>query len=295
MDLPVELRVQVYRDHFILPEPMELWAETGDLKADHRVRSSTGAYYRRLINSRRLNLSFLRTCKQIHEEAAQVFYGQNEFRFSGKNGVMIACGFIHKISVPHWKWIQHLTIAMPLCSEDESIFAVDGNPSTKKRVNEVCDNAPFPFPKALRWDYSHPEAFRLLFVRIEKMESLKTLSLVLPETFRLAYSYFRYCPLMEPLDKMITARPYLNVQIIWMVRRDEELIGREGADGALDSIIRGLPDRQPQILGTLKKLGVWHHRVAYYNRWGRWALEDWDATEGPLDMVQAIRHIFAEV
>lgn len=96
---------------------MELWAETGDFNEDYNTRNRTGYAYKRMIKPRNLSLGLVGLHKQYGSEAAQVFYGQNEFRFSGVNGVMIACDFIHKIGIRNWNWAQHLTIGMPLTSE----------------------------------------------------------------------------------------------------------------------------------------------------------------------------------
>jgi hypothetical protein len=34
MDLPTELRLMIYQYHFVSPEPIEMWAETGHVYAD---------------------------------------------------------------------------------------------------------------------------------------------------------------------------------------------------------------------------------------------------------------------
>lgn len=76
--------------------------------------------YGRLIGRHQHPLGLLRTCKVIHQEASEIFYGQNKFRFSGIDGCIVASAFLHTIHPKNWQWLTSLTIAMPFSSRDRS-------------------------------------------------------------------------------------------------------------------------------------------------------------------------------
>ncbi|CAO2649858.1 Nn.00g011500.m01.CDS01 [Neocucurbitaria sp. VM-36] len=98
LDLPAELRVKIYRNAFLFEEPIEFYARTDSVNHDYWVRKDTHTFLMNLIKRRLLNLGFLRTCRTVQSEGSEVFYGENEFRFSGLNGHMVANLFIRKIS-----------------------------------------------------------------------------------------------------------------------------------------------------------------------------------------------------
>jgi hypothetical protein len=77
------------------------------------VRKNNKKWLPEQIKFRRLNLSLLRTCRTINVEGSQVFYGDNEFRFSEINGHMVANLFVRKIYKQHLCWIKALTIPIP--------------------------------------------------------------------------------------------------------------------------------------------------------------------------------------
>ncbi|KAF3038646.1 hypothetical protein E8E12_005295 [Didymella heteroderae] len=122
LELPTELRLRIYICALVLPE-------TGIGKQDFWQRRLDKKFYRRIFNRENVNLGFLRVCKQVNAEAAQVFYGQNEFRFSGTNGCIVAAAFVYTIKARNTHWLAHLTIAMPLLTEDRSIYANEGTAS----------------------------------------------------------------------------------------------------------------------------------------------------------------------
>jgi hypothetical protein len=94
------------------------------------------AYYsRRVKNGHKLqklfrtkgvhNLGLLRTSKQVNLKVAEIFYGNNEFRFSGLNGHMVASAYAMKIGLRNLNFIQSITIAMPFLSEERGHRAVN--------------------------------------------------------------------------------------------------------------------------------------------------------------------------
>jgi hypothetical protein len=93
--------------------PVEFWAEVDCYGNARKQRSQDAEKLRSAIASRKLNLDFLRTCRRAQFEGSEVFYGENEFRFSGVSGHIIANLFVRKVST---EWLTSLTIAMPIHS-----------------------------------------------------------------------------------------------------------------------------------------------------------------------------------
>jgi len=85
LELPTKLRLEIYKYALVLPVPIEFLPDTGSDRQTFCQRHHDEKFYRRLFNRNNINLGFLRACKQVSREAAEVFYGQNEFRFSGTN------------------------------------------------------------------------------------------------------------------------------------------------------------------------------------------------------------------
>lgn len=108
MDLPTEIRIEILRLVLRSKEPIELWAEDkSDRRAAHwKYRRAT------MTLSGHLPVRILRCCKALNEEGGQIYYGENEFRFSGSlNAWVIACGFLFTIGPRHSKWLTSLTLA----------------------------------------------------------------------------------------------------------------------------------------------------------------------------------------
>jgi hypothetical protein len=115
MKLPTELRVQILRYVLVSPDPIELWPETGLRYNEIMARKRNHRKWRAAISGpkRKFQVQLLRCCKQLNEEGAEIFYGENHFRFSGSNGWVVAAGWFHKIGLRHTKWLTRLTLPVP--------------------------------------------------------------------------------------------------------------------------------------------------------------------------------------
>lgn len=137
LKLATELCLEIYKYALVLPMPIEFWPDTGTGRQDFWQRCHDGKFYRRCFNRRNINLGLLRVSEQVNEEAYQVFYGQNEIRFSGINGCIIAAAFVYTIKARNTRWLTNVTIAMSLFTENRYIYANEGNPETHNRFWEV--------------------------------------------------------------------------------------------------------------------------------------------------------------
>jgi hypothetical protein len=143
----------VYSHVLEFNELIELWAETGDVYADRRRRRENRTILRRRFGkNEESNLGLLRTCKQVNTEAAELFYGKNEFRFSGINGHMAAWAFVSKIGRHNLNFIKSITLSMPFWSVSRGMYGENWNPDNGRRIHELYNRRPFPCPATEKRD-----------------------------------------------------------------------------------------------------------------------------------------------
>lgn len=56
----------------------------------------------------------LRVCKKIHNEIADLFYGQQSFRFTNTNGFSALAVWLHTIRPRNLEYLQHITVQLPV-------------------------------------------------------------------------------------------------------------------------------------------------------------------------------------
>ncbi|KAF2029466.1 hypothetical protein EK21DRAFT_112840 [Setomelanomma holmii] len=119
--LPDELRKVVYKYLLVSRQPIKMWEETGKVYQNQNWRRQyTDIMSREICTGRkRCNLGLLRTGKLINAKAAEILYGQNEFRFSGKNRLMAAFAYVTKIGPGNLDYMTSLTVGMPFRSSNE--------------------------------------------------------------------------------------------------------------------------------------------------------------------------------
>lgn len=154
-------------------------------------------------------------------------------------------------------------------------------------MKESCNRSPFPFPRQLRWDYGHNEALLILALRMQKMDLLRKVTLVLPNYFH-KHWYRRSDP--DP----VIAKPGLDNDVVSMCAMIDENINNHGYIPALLHAIDTRPKEPGVILIKLRKLGVWRMRFAHFNRNGKWELEDRESGEKPLYSLDGITQLFNE-
>ena len=81
LNLPGEIREQIYYASLIRPSPIDLWPlkYTLDPSATHILRLQEDLAFVR----KEMATGLFTTCKQIFHEASNIFWSRNAFRFSG--------------------------------------------------------------------------------------------------------------------------------------------------------------------------------------------------------------------
>lgn len=110
LDLPGEIRNRIYMLSLNFGA-IELTAKTaGDTTATRRARRF---HLRRYIREVKPALRFLRVNKQINMEAASIFYGENEFRFTGRCGHDVLLAFCKTIGLANTRRLAKITEHAP--------------------------------------------------------------------------------------------------------------------------------------------------------------------------------------
>ncbi|KAL1644991.1 hypothetical protein SLS58_004062 [Diplodia intermedia] len=112
MDLPVEVRIMIYRLLLLSCTPFELcFRAFVEWVPGSRVPKEGSAWSH--FASFRPALGVMRLNKQINREAAEVFYGENEFRFSAFNSFTPARAFLATIGTLNTRFLRKLTLFVP--------------------------------------------------------------------------------------------------------------------------------------------------------------------------------------
>ncbi|KAH7092523.1 hypothetical protein FB567DRAFT_588797 [Paraphoma chrysanthemicola] len=269
MEIPTEIRLMIFQHHFVSDKPIEMWAETGDVYADQKVRrQAKGAFKRKFWHKRIVNFGLLRTCKQINVEVGEIFYCENEFQFSGTNGHMIAYAYLKKIGPRNINFLQSITSAAPRQSDDRGMYGENWNPKTWMRINEVYDRAPFPSlsntPRN-RWFYKRLDfvaSWCALAWMLTTAHRLKSVNIVVPQPTKDTFYFYAYLvtgPTLSAFDDLAAARPELEFHVVQVIEPNQEVL-----------------DTAKPLLGILRPLVVCHVDVAEFDqdRLGRWSIKD---------------------
>ncbi|KAF2469149.1 uncharacterized protein BDR25DRAFT_356932 [Lindgomyces ingoldianus] len=189
MSLPPELRLKVYRHHLLSSSPIELWPHVKNntmYSANWRRANSLHAYM--WLNHK---LGLLRVSSIIHLEASQVFYGENEFRFTGINGWMVCSLYLNTIGPQHFRFLRHITLHVPFPGTDYLAMPTFANHTLAEKIcllrphqhvnfGERMRKYGFLIPQDWSYDWSISNVVELL-----SRADLQTFRLVLPPTYHI--------------------------------------------------------------------------------------------------------------
>ena len=179
-DLPLELRDQIYRELLVLDEAIELWP-IGEhvLKTDPDDNDSMyikyikpGAVYATHHRElrRRLWPKVLRVCKTVNVEASRIFYGNNEFRFSGGLGWTMLNSFLRTIGPSSCRMMRHLSVIAP------GLDAQHESKSAARRLESILSGK-HVLPQVF-FDYAREVTSAVQLIR-DEMPDLRKLDLLI--------------------------------------------------------------------------------------------------------------------
>jgi hypothetical protein len=240
--------VKIYRSAFLLDEPLEFWAEVDCLGSYKKQRAQDASTLRSLIETRDLNLSFLRTCRRIHAEGSEVFYGENEFRFSGVSRHMIANLFVRKIYKQHFQWLTTLTIAMPFHNtySSQSIWR-----SRRYTYNDPNDALPFSEWRDCWFEFD--AAFEHLVWNLVRAERFTKLRLLLPHDYECDTGGAMTSSIGKDFRKLLAAKSSLHLEIVRMYREHDLRVDLHASESEAWKAV-GLPRTHVALIDMFKKL-----------------------------------------
>ncbi|KAF2662084.1 hypothetical protein K491DRAFT_340324 [Lophiostoma macrostomum CBS 122681] len=252
--MPPELRVKVYR-YLLLDArkgPIEIWPACENPSTDEALKIRARRYLSWYTTS-----GLLHVCRLIHMEAAQVLYGESDFRFSGVNGHVVANAFIAGIGSRNARYLKYLTIGMPFWAKDRPYAVYDwkSRVDTAKclkgslaQIEDLEDMMPWKYPKECAKCYTY--SWDLLSRALVKAGNLKELTLILPEWFEY-YNGRDTNQLWSALDHIINCLPGLTLKVIYVCR--------------VDAHFKELSESQKRLVRDLHSSRVRIFRLADYN------------------------------
>jgi hypothetical protein len=182
MHLPPELRMLTYAAALTLPFPIDLWPETDDPIASHHTTTTSRnmQYVRAKMRQHGVNLNLLRVSRQVRFEATRCFYEENEWRFSGTNGWLVAAAFMFNVAKFGWQHIRCVTLPFPFRDlghgRAQQRWGTVGPAVGKRAVVRLAKQIPFAVPE----DWEYEGSVRNVCCALAKCGTVRVVRLVLP-------------------------------------------------------------------------------------------------------------------
>lgn len=237
-DLPAEVRLLVYGHLFKTPgNYFELWAATHLVNTGTRFKNVFDLY---LKNKKALGI--LRLSKKVHAEAAEFFYGRNNFRFSDYDGLAVMAVFHHTIGQANCDLVRHVTVQVPNSNRSLPYWrgCIDRYTKNIRQVSDagwlcfegihrgrgmrvpnfgysrrhVCEGL-------IRGRFNFDKAVARGYRQLQNMASLRTLEILIPWDYRFitGMSETRWSETRWSLfDNMMSEEPYDAITMRNLVR-----------------------------------------------------------------------------
>ncbi|EME85106.1 uncharacterized protein MYCFIDRAFT_214946 [Pseudocercospora fijiensis CIRAD86] len=273
LDLPPELRNRVYRLALIHdPTYIELSAKT------NRARESNGHaqifHVKRYRHKIAPTLRLLRTCKQIQQEAASIFYGEHEFRFTSVRGLYILERFLFTMGTYNVSCLRKIAMHITISGNTEDNF--------KENLGESKGTLAYMTRVVHNWGLRRPHynwggdlcEERVKSTLEEHGKNLAEFTLIMPDTFTPAqpiddpFPYLDYDFLLDP-----AAFQNLKVRLVRLHGGFAYYLPNGDSNVDLSNSYRDFV--LPYHLDTRK----WARRMGYevfdvaYDKLGRWPVE----------------------
>jgi hypothetical protein len=126
-------------------------------------------------------LGFLRTCKQIHQEASSVFYGENIFRFTTEEGWTTLAFFLTTIGPRNASFVRKISVTIPWIAEYDSSLSKNYRDKLGNRGFKDIKFLESPTKKWYNWFHSRGTAIYRVLSYFEVMGALTQIELVLSD------------------------------------------------------------------------------------------------------------------
>jgi hypothetical protein len=233
----------------------------------------------------------LRPCKQVHREAGEAFYGENEFRFVDE---IDRFNVLWRLPIPAWRWLKELTIPVPFL---DGHFEFDR--SALDDVTFVPRDRRVITSATVRVDRLANRLVRDILDAVADAPCLRQLNLVIPQgwspnvfgglrrTFSWALdtrqleAYMHVPDVWQDLAALVYHRPSLKISIIRLYDPED---------------LQHTKDQQERLISKFRhRLGVWDCRVIQPDDHGGNRTRPTECTQtSPSDMLMGFSLLFGE-
>lgn len=154
-------------------------------------------------------VNLLLACKQINHEGTAIWYGQNDFRFVGINGMSIAGSFHRMVTPRNLGYLTTVTLPMPFWSvRRHRRYDLVGGFDYLEDIQELNSSS-----------QGHPEMLAAEYVvRSLANTNLKTLNLVLTDEYEYGEDWQGqpWDRIWDALHDLVIQKPNLKVHIFYL-------------------------------------------------------------------------------
>jgi len=214
----------------------------------------------------------------MHDECAQILYGENEFRFFNRLDHVRLLGFLRQVGPDHRAWLRHLTMQIPFHDDRHALSKHPDHLSGRSNTGysdsdvyykDICPELSLSTGDELydveqiTWGY----LVKSLVCTLQSLPQLRNLTFVLPSGWLYRDEHrpsFKYRPEWMPPDTevvwtclhaLLHAKPFLNVSIVQTL--DDCFI-------YINPVFSKLQENQRRFLANLRRrLGIWDFRVVH--------------------------------
>ena len=111
MDLPGEIRNRIYRYFLVIDPPIEFAPKSYSLRSKKGNAARDHAHAR--LKKLKPILHLLRLSPEFNKEASDIFYGENEFRFTSNEGWNYLFAFLRTVGDANVARLRYLSICVP--------------------------------------------------------------------------------------------------------------------------------------------------------------------------------------
>ena len=240
----------------------------------------------------------------MHAECAEVLYGENEFRFAGRYQHIQLLKFLTHIGPRHRMWLRNLTTSSPFVSSGDRIIEhnvvleidstlIDSDESYSWFINYPQSPPLFEAqPRGMTWS----DLCKPLFDLLESLPQLRVLTIVLPDDWEYCNDTGNHEPWPHTMDSrgreeiwhslsgLLRVKPFVQVRalrpMVEALMNDPDLVDAQ-------------QNHKRHLANLKRRLGIWDHRVAFYDRHCEWRMPD-QVEEDPDEYLRDLRCLFAE-
>ena len=280
LDLPAEVRNQIYRDVLVLDQATELDPKsTKGKRHDLVVQARHNKRYRYDVQPR---LRVLRVNKQVHREASSIYYGENEFRFTNVSGWYILSSFLLTIGPDNVHLLRSITIHVPWPGDTRDGVTFPESRNQMMYMQTRLSKMGLRFRR--RWhEFNEIASMRRCKKLLETSGKLTSLKLVLPDSYELESTNWSH-PIaksgrIREIQEFLDSSKFPAGLQVTLVRLHGGFAGQRGTTQAdLDSQRQSCLETHVEAWRLAREVYGWELETLVYNQSGKYpvALKEGD-------------------